>query len=240
MPITRQATRGAVMTEIRHLRIAHNDRALVRSLGRLMNNKPEKLMNEDLSQYQLKDLTMANLAHRNMIFMFHGPKVPSLLDSNHNSPEVDELLFSHNSPEIYTSANTCASYMLFCENTKLLASSHIASRHLVDDRPSHMMNMLMFGYANLKRLAPGNTISAYISGMHVSMEPLFNDFRGTLISSISMKVLFTVMELMARGVDIRSIDIGDRYKKQIFSPMSGSYYLEFPGNDNIKEIICPA
>jgi len=102
-----------------------------------------------------------------------------------------------------------------------------------------MMNMLMFGYANLKRLAPGDTISAYISGMHIPMEPSFDDFRGTLTSSIRMKVLFTVIELMSRGVDIRSIDIGDRYSKQVFSPMTGSYYLEFPGQKRTKEITWP-
>jgi hypothetical protein len=219
---------------IEHIRIAHNDLALLRSLNRLNKQRPEKISNEDLSYYDLPNVTLANLARKNMIFGFHGSKVPVLMDSSHDTPEVDELLFSLNTPEIYMHAKTCASYMLFCDNSNLLAASHIASRHLVDDRPSHMMNMLMFGYSNLKRLAPDDTISAYISGMYVPMDTSFDYFRDTLISSIRMKVIFSAIELMKRDVDIRIIDIGDRYSKQVFSPMTGSYSLQLSGERHTR------
>ena len=208
------------MTRIRDIRLAYSDPKLRRSLAQY-NDRPEKAPREILSKYRINSLTLENLERGNMTFAFDKSATPKYVPVKMNNAFADEILFSSRNEDISTNASACSSYILFCEKARILSAVHVYASHFNDLR--FHKEMLLYAYANLKKLAPENPISAYISGMGVFHDPACTPSRIRLMDMIRPNLLSIVRELLSRGVQIKVIDVGDPYCKQIFSPKTGKY-----------------
>ena len=209
------------MAGIGTIKIAYKAPQLWRSLASYKKRPVERIRNEDLSRYILPSVTLEILKRRNIVFSIGDQKIESHHPMDVSNAFMDEILFSSQSNEISTNAGACSSYILFCEKMRIATAVHVASVHL-KDRLFHR-NMLLYAYANLRQMAPKDRISAYISGMDDFLGPELAFTRNLMKEHYGILLLSALEELMGRGVRIRTIDIGDHYSRQIFSPMTGEY-----------------
>ncbi len=212
------------MARIERIRIAYSDPALRISLANIKNDPLKKSRNEDLSKHILNIVTLENLKHGNMVFKFDRSGFPTYLPKNSNNAGVDQILFSSRTEDVTTDASACSSYMLFCENMRLLAAAHVAGFH--SQNPLFHREMLLYAYANLRKMAPEDPISAYISGMYFFAPSEFPHSQKAMINTNRTNLMSVVENLMSWDVRIKVIDIGGRYCRQIFSPKTGGYKLE--------------
>jgi hypothetical protein len=212
------------MVGIERIRIAYGDPLLKRSLARFNLLHPEKIQKENLSKYTLNNVTLENLKRGNMVFKFDRSGFPTYRPIYSNNAATDQILFSARTEDITTDASACSSYMLFCENKRILAAVHVGGlhcRHLLFHR-----EMLLYAYANLKRMAPKDPISAYISGMYILSSPELPFYQEAKINTNRTNLIFVVKELLSRDVEIKEINIGALYSRQIFSSKTGEYKPE--------------
>ena len=209
------------MAGIGTVRIAYKDPVLWSSLASFKKRPAERIRNEDLSRYALKHVTLENLRRSNIVFSFNRAGIAECQPTSDSNAYRDEILFSSRGDDVSTNAGPCSSYILFCEKTRIAAAAHVASSHL-KDRLFHK-DMLLYAYASLRQMAPKNPISAYISGMEFILGADFRTIRPFMKKHYRIILLSALEELMGRGVRIISIDIGDPYSQQVFSPMTGEY-----------------
>jgi hypothetical protein len=213
------------MVRIGTIRLAFRAKAFWSNLSRINNIHTEKINSADLSKYVLRRVNMDNLKTGNILCSFNGSPLPQFEPESSNNAGADQILFSAGEEEISTNASACSSYMLHCEKTGALAAIHVSSGHLHEI--DFHKNMMLYAYVNLSKMAPKDVISAYISGMHVSTSPQFDDIRDGLIEQKMKNLIYIVNELIGLGVQIRLIDIGYDYFKQTFSPQTREYNLTF-------------
>jgi len=209
------------MPEIGKTLIAYKDPLLTQSLERFNNHRVERIQKEDLSKYRLKEVTLENLKRGNMTFSYDGSGTPKYVAMNRRNAYADEILFSSRKETVETNANACASYMLTLKKAGIISAMHVYTSHMND--PVFHIEMLLYAFATLTNLAPEGSITAYISGMHISPKSPFKPPRIRKIDIIRPTLLRVVEELLSRDVQITLIDIGKHYTRQIYSPVTGKY-----------------
>jgi len=185
------------------------------------NIAPKLMRMEGLSKYCLKDVTLKKLARQNIAVSFE-PFLWECRPTDINNCYKNEILFaSKRSQIIYTHASACSSYILYCEKTKIAAAVHVSPSYLT--RPFFHVEMLLYGYANLIRMAPKDPVSAYISGMEVFIDPI-EFYSGRLLMENYKNIQAAVLsELTERGVKIKALDVGKSYLRQELNLITGEY-----------------
>jgi hypothetical protein len=214
------------MAGIGRVRIAYKDHEIWGLLGSFKNGPGKMIRNKYISGHILAPVTRETLKRSDIRVSFNRAGVAACQPTNDSdvylndsNAYIDQILFS--SRDVSTNAGTCSSYILFCEKTRIAAAVHVSSAHLKD--PLFHKDMLLYAYANLRQMAPKDPISAYISGMRLLSGPRFESLRYCMKKHNRINLLSALRELMGRGVRIRSIDIGDDYSQQVFSPATGKY-----------------
>jgi hypothetical protein len=214
------------MRKIGNVRLAYKDPEFWRHLVRASRISQINAGKDDLSRYVLNKLDRAGLKHGNIVLSFNGQGIENSHYTDLSNAGSDQILFSSRNEDLSTNASACASYTLFCENTRITAVVHVSSRHVLE--PSFHKTMLLYAITNLKRMAPLDTISAYLSGWELITGHEFNTLRKRMIDLIRPTLISSTEELISRGVKIKVIDVGDHYNCQVFSPSTGEYktYLD--------------
>jgi len=192
------------MAGIEKVRIAYSDPELIQSLARFNNHRGGSIRKENLSKYRLNDITPENLKRSNMVFSFNKSAIPTYQPINSNNAETDQMLFSSRNEDVSTNASACYSYILFCENTKIVAAVHVGSKHTKD---TFHKEMLLFAYANLLKMAPEDPISAYISGRYFFPGLKFKRAGEEMMRRTRTNLISVVEELMGSGIKIKEINI---------------------------------
>jgi hypothetical protein len=212
--------------KIGNVRLAYKDPAFWRHLARANRLSKINEAKDDLSRYVLYKLDLAGLKQGNIVLSFNGQGIEDSHYTDISNAKSDQILFSSRKEDLSTNASACASYTLFCENAGITAVVHVSSRHVLE--PSFHKKMLLYAIANLERMAPQDTISAYLSGWELITGHEFNTLRKHMIELIRPTLISSTEELISRGVKIKVIDVGDHYNCQVFSPSTGEYktYLD--------------
>jgi hypothetical protein len=218
------------MPGIGRINISYHDPKLNSILASISRKPVARILNEDLNKYAIFT-SIKDLKHTNLLLSFVNRKMVKCEYKNTENALADQIIFSTKNKMVKTEASACTSYMLFCEESKVISAVHVSAGHM-NDRLFHL-DMLLYAYANLRLMAPNDHISAYISGMMDFFGPECVITRNRYMEFNRRLLASATVELISRGVQVKEIKIGYNYDRQEFWLRAGEYktYLTVPKSD---------
>jgi hypothetical protein len=146
---------------------------------------------------------------------------------------MDEIIFSGKPGTLFTTANACFSYILFSKQSKLAAAAHVFARHV--NEPEFHVKTVQYALANLKNMAPKAQLSAHICGGY-ALYP--NEVMNKTVMFWNKEILWLVInEMLNWGVMIRSVNVGDNYKRQELRTTDWKYTIDMMAPEDEAKIL---
>jgi hypothetical protein len=189
-----------------------------------------KIKNVRIERYCMDQVSLENLRESNVL-LFYTPiynkaigevNAAKLDQSFYTAPIHDtSALFSHDKDSVVTPAVSCFSLILFCRNMKLACAIHVGVSYRIFTEIHR--KMFLYGYSNMKKLTGKLPIHAYISGgCMLHREDMQAGYNRNILKSL-------IPELIGRGIDIKSIDMGGDYYSQELFIQTGEYRATING-----------